>query len=229
MARFTARVVLPTPPFTFPREIIMLISPRYKMLSFHIIEDILSICKGNQNKVCCGERGIEDIQIFRKYKIGRMLDVSTQAFPSPLWICGRVQHRSAPCTCAESSVPSRTCTPSVPHRCTHGKERQGRSVECATRAHATVVHGCAIAHGAEALPPRRPGHHRLALAPSSRYARQRSRPRTGQCSHAQEDAARPHCPRRPLGCQAAFWPPVGSATRSNRRYALPRLVAPLGA
>src|SRR5712691_6696995 len=128
MARFTARVVLPTPPFTFPREIIMLISPRYKMLSFHIIEDILSICKGNQNKVCCGGRGIEDIQIFRKYKIGRMLDVSPQAFPSPLWICGRVQHRSAPCTCAESSVPSRTCTPSVPHRCTHGKERQGRLV-----------------------------------------------------------------------------------------------------
>src|SRR6266481_1560005 len=120
MARFTASVVLPTPPFTFPREIIMLISPRYKMLSFHIIEDI---------------------QIFRKYKIGRMLDVSPQAFPSPLWICGRVQHRSAPCTCAEASVPSRTCTPSVPHRCTHGS---------------------AIAHAAEALPPRRPGHPRLA-------------------------------------------------------------------
>ena len=78
--------------------------------------------------MCCGGRGIEDIQIFRKYKIGRMLDVSPQAFPSPLWICGRVQHRSAPCTCAESSVPSQTCTPSVPHRCTHGKERQGRSV-----------------------------------------------------------------------------------------------------
>jgi hypothetical protein len=103
------------------------------MLSFHIIEDILSICKGNQNKVCCGERGIEDIQIFRKYKIGRMLDVSTQAFPSPLWICGRVQHRSAPCTCAESSVPSRPCTPSAPRRCAHGSERQGRAVERATR------------------------------------------------------------------------------------------------
>src|SRR5712691_8689209 len=133
MARFTASVVLPTPPFTFPREIIMLISPRYKMLSFHIIEDILSICKGNQNKVCCGERGIEDIKIFRKYKSGRMLDVSTQAFTSPLWICGRVQHRSAPCTCAESSVPSRPCTPSAPRRCAHGSERQGRAVERATR------------------------------------------------------------------------------------------------
>src|SRR6266581_6581921 len=70
MARFTASVVLPTPPFTFPREIIMLISPRYKMLSFHIIEDILSICKGNQNIVCCGERGIEDIQIFRSNQNG---------------------------------------------------------------------------------------------------------------------------------------------------------------
>src|SRR5947208_13119267 len=44
-----------------------MISPRYKILSFHMIEDILSICKGNQNKVCCGERGVEDIQIFRNY------------------------------------------------------------------------------------------------------------------------------------------------------------------
>src|SRR5712691_2898675 len=227
MARFTASVVLPTPPFTFPREIIMLISPRYKMLSFHIIEDILSICKGNQNKVCCGGRGIEDIQIFRKYKIGRMLDVSPQAFPSPLWICGRVQHRSAPCTCAESSVPSRTCTPSVPHGCTHGKERQGRSVERATRAHSTVVHGCAIAHTAEAMPPRRPGHPRLAHKWSKRYASQRSRPRT--VSAAADTPAPLDCPRARLGCQAAFLPPIGSATRSNSRYALPHRSAPQGA
>ena len=68
----------------------------------------------------------------QKYKIGRILDVSPQAFPSPPWICGRAQHRSAPCTCAESSVPSRTCTPSAPRRCAPGKERQSRSVERAT-------------------------------------------------------------------------------------------------
>jgi hypothetical protein len=34
------------------------------------------------------------------------------------------------------------------------------------------------------------------------------------------------CPRARLGCQAAFLPPVGSATRSNRYGALPHRVAP---
>jgi hypothetical protein len=68
----------------------------------------------------------------QKYKIGRILNVRPQAFPSPPWICSRAQHRSAPCTCAESSVSSRTCTPSAPGRCAHGKERQSRSVERAT-------------------------------------------------------------------------------------------------
>ena len=38
-----------------------------------------------------------------------------------------------------------------------------------------------------------------------------------------------HCPRAWLGCQAMFWPPVGSATRSNRRCALPPRSAPRGA
>ena len=49
--------------------------------------------------------------------------------PHPPWIRGRAQRAAAPCPWATASVPSRTCTPSVPHRCTHGKERQGRSVE----------------------------------------------------------------------------------------------------
>jgi hypothetical protein len=39
----------------------------------------------------------------------------------------------------------------------------------------------------------------------------------------------PHCPRLTLGCQALFRPPVGSATRSNSRCALPHLIAPRGA
>ena len=49
-------------------------------------------------------------------------------------------------------------------------------------AHATVVHGCAIAHTAEAMPPRLPGHAKLAHEESKRCACLRSRPQTGQCS-----------------------------------------------
>jgi hypothetical protein len=55
------------------------------------------------------------------------------ASPSPPWICGRAQRASAPCPWAQSSVPSRTCAPSAPRCCAHGRERQGRSVERATR------------------------------------------------------------------------------------------------
>jgi len=49
-------------------------------------------------------------------------------------------------------------------------------------AHSTVVHGCAIAHAAEALPPRRPDHQKLAHEWSTMCACRRSRPRTGPCS-----------------------------------------------
>lgn len=47
---------------------------------------------------------------------------------------------------------------------------------------------------------------------------------------AAADAASPlDCPRGPLGCQAMFRPPVGLATHSNGRCALPHLAAPQGA
>ena len=75
------------------------------------------------------------------------------------------------------------------------------------RAHATVVHGCTMRHTAEAVPPRCPGHHKLAHERTDRYASQRSGQRTGQCSHAHKDAARLDCPRLALGCQAMFCPP----------------------
>jgi hypothetical protein len=39
----------------------------------------------------------------------------------------------------------------------------------------------------------------------------------------------PHYTRLTLGCQALFRPPVGSATRSHSRCALPHLIAPRGA
>jgi len=48
--------------------------------------------------------------------------------------------------------------------------------------------------------------------------------------HAAADAALPlDCPRGLLGCQAPFRPPIGSATRSIGRRALPHLIAPQGA
>ena len=83
-------------------------------------------------------------------------------------------------------------------------------------------------HTAEALLPRRPAHQKLAHGWSKRHACQRSGRRTGQCSPAQGDAARLDYPRALLGCQATFRPPVGSATRSNGRCALPHLAAPRG-
>jgi hypothetical protein len=57
-------------------------------------------------------------------------------------------------------------------------------------AHATVVHGCAIAHTAEAMPPRLPGHAKLTREWSQRYACLHSGRRTGQCSLAHTDTAR---------------------------------------
>jgi hypothetical protein len=94
-------------------------------------------------------------------------------------------------------------------------------------AHATVVHGCAIAHTAEAMPPRLPGHAKLTREWSQRYACPRSGRRTGQCSLAHTDTARLHCPRLALGCQAMFWPP--SARQRARPGAAPCLIAPRGA
>ena len=45
---------------------------------------------------------------------------------------------------------------------------------------------------------------------------------------ADTDARRWTAPALALGCQAMFWPPVGSATRSNRRCALPPSIRPPG-
>ena len=50
----------------------------------------------------------------------------------------------------------------------------------------------------------------------------------GPVSAAADTASPLDCPRRPLGCQAMFLPPVGSATRANNRCALPRPSAPRG-
>jgi hypothetical protein len=50
----------------------------------------------------------------------------------------------------------------------------------------------------------------------------------GPVSAAADTASPLDCPRRPLGCQATFLPPVGSATCANNRCALPRPSAPRG-
>jgi hypothetical protein len=78
-------------------------------------------------------------------------------------------------------------------------------------------------------PPRRclrgvQGHYRLAHEWSHRYACLRSGRRTGQCSHAQKDAARLDCPRLALSCQAtASGPP--SARQRARTDAAPCLTS----
>ena len=51
----------------------------------------------------------------------------------------------------------------------------------------------------------------------------------GPVSAAADTASPLDCPREPLGCQATFRPPIGSATRSNGCCALPHPSAPQGA
>jgi hypothetical protein len=68
----------------------------------------------------------------------------------------------------------------------HGRQRTSRHGAAAAgsrgpRAHTTIVHGCTI-DTAEARPPRRLGHPRLAHERTDRYACLRSGRRTGQCS-----------------------------------------------
>lgn len=95
------------------------------------------------------------------------------ASPSPPWSCGRAQRASAPCPCLRAVGSALLCP----------RPRAGGSLgRAGYKAHSTVVHGSAMAHAAEAMPPRLPGHHRLAHERSHRYTCLRSRPRTGQCS-----------------------------------------------
>jgi hypothetical protein len=86
-----------------------------------------------------------------------------------------------------------------------------------------------LIHREPAGSPRLPGHAKLTREWSQRYACLRSGRRTGPCNVAHTDTARLDCPCLALGCQAMFWPSIGSATRSTRRCALPHLIAPRGA
>ena len=71
--------------------------------------------------------------------------------------------------------------------------------------------------------------HKLAHEQADREACRRSGRRTGPGSHTHTDTARLHRPHLALGCQAIFRPPIGAATRSHSRCALPHLIAPQGA
>ena len=153
----------------------------------------------------------------------------------PVWHPPRLRGSVAVCNAFPRPAHgrSRLCHPGPPccrlRAAAHTAE-SGRVVRSTGHtAHATVVHGCAIAHTAEAMPPRLPGHAKLTREWSQKYACLRSGRRTGQCNVAHTDTARLDCPRLALGCQAMFWPPIGSATRSTRRCALPHLIAPRGA
>ena len=128
-------------------------------------------------------------------------------------VCLDVRVR-VPSTCVQETwCASRDEQPS---RCRCGRLWSGRILWCqAQRCSVTPQPGGSTLH------PLSHDNQRLACL--------RSRPRTGQCSHAQGDAARLDCPREPLGCQATFLPLGGSATRSNGRCALSPLAAPQGA
>ena len=158
-------------------------------------------CSARAATRCCPRRRCQPLATCG----GRRPGLAPERFPRDIWPCRRQQTGL------------------------YGAEAAGSFGRAGQGAHATVVHGCAMRHTAEAVPPRCPGHHKLAHERTDRYASQRSGRRTGQCSHAHTDAARLDCPRLALGCQATFWPPVGSATRSNGRCALPHLAAPQGA
>jgi hypothetical protein len=105
--------------------------------------------------------------------------------------------------------------------------RQGRSVAQAKRP--TPPSSTA----APSLTPPRPCLRGVQATPGLRTSSQKGTPvcaaARGPVSAAADTASPLDCPRARLGCQAAFLPPIGSATRSNSGCALPHQSAPLGA
>src|SRR6266581_2258214 len=96
-----------------------------------------------------------------------------------LWPCA-TRCRALPMGAVVCAIPALHAVGSAPLR--PRQRAAGSFGRTGHEAHSTVVHGSAMAHTAEAMPPRLPGHHRLTHVWSQRYACLRSRPRTGQCS-----------------------------------------------
>jgi len=79
-------------------------------------------------------------------------------------------------------------------------------------------------HAAEARPPRRPDHAKLAH--EGHQGTLGSAADRGPVRAVAETASPLDCPRAPRGCQATCWHPVGAATRSNSCGALPAPMRP---
>jgi hypothetical protein len=132
---------------------------------------------------------------------------------------------------------SRPCAPFSPARvdnlrsmcpCGLGDSRRGRVVRWrGPQAHATVVDGSAMRYTAEAIPLRRPGHHRLAHEWPTPGASLRSRPWNGPCSNGYPVAA--GLPPRTAGLSGDVPAPRrrGNALEQPLRLASP--IHPLGA
>jgi hypothetical protein len=92
--------------------------------------------------------------------------------------------------------------------------------------------GCAAVNGPADTPPRR-GLRGVQPTAGSRTSGRNCAPVStaarGPVSAAADTPSPPDYPRLTLGCQATFRPPIGAATRSHSRCALPYLIAPRGA
>ena len=171
-------------------------------------------------------------------------------FPSP---CGQLVGVPATAVCPGSGtgLPRRRCQPLAkrggrrpwlaPERCPRDTlavppsadrsatalRRQGRSV---ARAAGPRHHRPRLRHEAhrrgDASAASRPPQARARVVTTVRLSAQ---PPADRSVQRLKQRAPLDCPRARLGCQATFRPPVGSATRSNRRCALPHLIAPQGA
>ena len=95
------------------------------------------------------------------------------------------------------------------------------------KAHATVVHGCAMGHATEARPPQRPGHHKLThewsenVCQSAQRSVDQSVWRLSSCRHRTAPA---HC-----GAARLRSSPRGLGNASHGRCALPPPSAPQAA
>ena len=137
-------------------------------------------------RVRCGRLVARSTERMSRTPLGRSPPRAVRASPA------RHSPRLHGCVAIGNALPrlayrrSRLCHPGLARRRLRAAAptaESGRVVRSrGPRAHATVGHGSAIVHAAEAMPPRLPGHHRLAHEWSNIDTGLRSRPQTGQCS-----------------------------------------------
>ena len=174
--------------------------------------------------------------------------VRARCFPQPLWITRCYVRRRRDDRCG---LPRQRHGAALAWRCQPLAQRGGRGSrpsgfpEIPSRASGTALRrqGRSVARAAgprHRRPRLRHEAHRGGTASAvSRPPQARARAvikvspvcaaARGPVSAAADTPAPLDCPRKRLGCLAAFLPPIGSATCSNRGCALPPLAAPLGA